>query len=277
MYLLDIDDKALGKDESNFKIDRISPSMMMTYTNCPLDFYYSYIAKIRIEGENLHLLFGSAVHGAIEAMYEGHLNPVDKFDEIFVKEELDAESKKSFGEYYLLGHEMVKNYLEFHPILDTRFALKAGISEHRVRAPIQNPITKEYLRVPLSGILDRLTDGHRIIEYKTAKKKWDTSEERFKVQTLLYNLWYLTEYGKIADETVYLILLKKYRKTVRDETTQIIAFKPTIEDLAEMWEKVDTTLDMIEAGQFERPGGRHPPYCNCYKYERMLNITNHYN
>jgi hypothetical protein len=272
MFDLTFDDSTFGKAESSFALNRISPSMLGMYLNCPLCFYYAYIAKIEIPQTRLHLLFGSGVHMSIEAMYNGNPDPMSIFKTVFKKEDLDDEGQLKFSEYYLLGLEMIKNYMESHPTLDKLYNLNAGKSEFRFKEHVVNPITGQMSRIPLSGILDRITDDGKIIEYKTSKTKWCPSESRFKVQSLLYNLWYFTKYGKIADETLYLVLLKKYKQTKRDEVMQVISYKPTLEDLAGAWEEVDFVLDRIEAGMFERPESGHPRYCDCYKYERLLGL-----
>ncbi len=118
-----------------------------------------------------------------------------------------------------------------------------------------------------------LTHGHKIVDYKTSKTKWKTSEARFKLQSRMYNLWYLSRFGKIADETVWIILLKKFKKTSRDEVIQFLSYKPSIDDLAATFEEMEAIVEKIETGNFERPTKGHPPYCDCYKYERYLGIT----
>lgn len=271
-FELTFDDTNTGKDNSPYKLNRISPSMVGNYLGCPLSFYYGYIAKIEIPQTRLHLLFGSAVHAAIEEMYDGDKDPHDVFASIFKREDLDPEGQQSFSEYYMLGKEMLKNYMEDHVSLNKLYNLDKGTSEFKFKIPIVNPLTGQMSRVPLSGIVDRITDNGKIIEYKTSKTKWKVDETRFKVQSLLYNLWYYTVHGKIADETLYIVLLKKYRQTKRDEVIQVISYKPTLEDLAGAWEEVDFLLEKIESGHFERPRYGHPNYCDCYKYERFLGI-----
>lgn len=84
-------------------------------------------------------------------------------------------------------------------------------------------------------------------------------------------MWAWTEFGKLPDEVLYFVLFKKIKSSGFDKTIQVIRYKPTLDDLAEMWEEMDTILDKVEAGVFERPSHGHPPYCNCFKFERMLN------
>lgn len=274
-FNLQFSDRDVGKETSSFMLDRISPSMLGTYLQCPLAFYYGSILKVQIPQENLHLLFGTAVHKAIEEMYNGNPDMEGVFAQTFNYNALDPKSQQQHSQYTLLGLDMVKNYQILQPKLDSIYHLSKGNSEFRFKKPIINPVTGEASRIPLSGVVDRvLTDKAkgRIVEYKTSKDLWSSKETRFKTQSRLYNLWMYTEFGYISDETIYIVLLKKFKATAYDKTVQVIRYRPTKEDLAEAWEELDTVLDKIEAGMFERPLSGHPRYCDCFKYERALGL-----
>lgn len=270
----------INKDDSNFILDRISPSMVAAYLACPLSFYYKFIAKIQVPEMNIHFLFGTSVHKVMEEMYKGDPDPAHWFNDTFKEEELDdtikdfkgKTSRDRYHEYRLLGEDMVKNYLALQPTLNSIYQLDKGDSELRFRKPLLNPITGEPTRIPISGVVDRMLHGNRVLEYKTSAKKWSSKEQRFKVQSRLYSLYGFTETGKIPEEVIYIVLLKMFKQTSRDKTIQVIRYQPTIEDLAEAWEEVDTILDKIEHGHFERGTEDHPPFCDCYKFEKMLGL-----
>lgn len=266
-----------GTEDGAFVIDRLSPSGYMCYVNCPLDFYYGYIAKIQLPQPVIHLVFGSAVHKAIEEMYNGDPDYTAVFSAHFTPEMLDPESRAKYSEYYLMGLEMLKNYFAQHTALNALYGLNEGKSELRFRNYLRHPYTGQMSSVPLSGIIDRLALGiqqSRVVEYKTAAKEWDTRDPKFRVQSLLYNLWYYTQHGEIADETLYLILLKKFKKHSKDKTLQIIPYKATLDDLASMWEEFELVVEKINAGIFPR-GKCNKHMCNCYKYEKLLNFHQH--
>ena len=261
-----------GTEENAFNIDRLSPSGYMSYVNCPLSFYYSYIAKIKLPQPVIHLVFGSAVHKAIEEMYEGNTAYEEVFTANFTPEMLDPESREQYSKYYVMGLEMLKNYMQNHTVLDQMYGLNDGKSEFKFRKHVVSPLTGEVSSIPLSGVVDRLTNGGKVIEYKTAAKKWDAKDPKVRVQSLLYNLWYYTEYGTIPDETLYLILLKKFKKSSKDETLQILRFRATPEDLAIMFEEFQTVIDKINAGIFPR-GNCSKWMCDCHKFEKHLQLT----
>lgn len=265
-----------GSEINPYKLDRISASAINTYIGCPLCFYYGYIAKLQLEKTGIHLLFGSAIHKALEEYYKGDPNPTQHYIDMFKREELDLQGQEMFSEYYPMGLEMIKNMIELYPTLDKTYGLFPGTTEEYFRGDVFNPITGEKLRIPVSGVMDLRTDSGVIIDYKTAKKEWNMKDPatvaKAKVQSHIYNLRYFADTGKIADKTLYLIMLKKYKQTARDKVLQIVECTPTIEELAGAFEEVDLILDKIEAGMFERPTKNHPPYCDCYKYEKMLGI-----
>ncbi len=268
------DPKRPGSDINPYKIERISASMIGSYLSCPLSFYYGYIAKLKLEKTSIHLSFGSAVHKALEQFHKGDENYVQHYIDMFKRDELDKQGQDMFAEYYPLGLEMIKNMVAFYPQLDDTYKLFPGVTEQYFRRDIINPITGETLRIPVSGVTDLTTDSKCIIDYKTSKKVWDIKDKqtltKVRVQSHIYNLWYYAEHGEVADKTLYLIMLKKYKQTARDDVIQVLEYTPTIDELASAFEEVDLIIDKIEAGIFDRPTKNHPPYCDCYKYERLL-------
>lgn len=254
------------------KLDRFSPSMLIEYLNCPLSFYYRYIAKIKLPQKQIHLVFGSAVHAAIEALFENK-EPIEAFDKEYDINKLMDDEKDLHTEYKSLGYEMIKNYMKEFPTLDNLYNLSDGQSELYIRKKLRNPITGEETEIPISGRIDRITDSGKIIEFKTSKNKWKKADLNYKLQTQLYNLWYYTEYNKMPEETLYIVLLKKYKHEGRGETFQVLSEHCTIDDLASTFEEIKYLLAKINNNEFERPSGFHPKWCDCYRFEEALTIN----
>jgi len=259
-------------------IQKFSPSMMIDYLNCPKLFYYRYIAKIQLPQKKIHLEFGSAVHAAIEDSFDGK-DPHKAFTDTFNINNLLPEEHDLFEEYTELGHEMVTNWIDRLDMIDGIYDIRKGQSELYIRKVLSNPITGESFEIPMSGRIDRLTDSKRIIEFKTAGKPWNDADLNFKLQTNLYCLWYWNEYGEMPEEIVYIVLLKKYKNKEelvknykKDQYIQILPLHLTIEDLASTFEEVKVLLDKINNREFDEPNGYHPSWCDCRKYEEILNI-----
>lgn len=274
---LNFDPARRGSDVNPYKLERISASAINSYLACPLSFYYGYIAGIKLESTTIHLLFGSAIHKALEEYHKGDTEPTRHYIDMFKREELDKQGQEMFSEYFPMGLEMIKNMIDAYPALNETYGLFPGVTEQYFRREIFNPLTGEKLKIPVSGVTDLVTDSGCIIDYKTSKAIWDMRDEgtakKVKVQSHIYNLWYFAEHGRVADKTLYLIMLKKYKQTKRDKVIQILEYTPTLDELASAFEEVDLILEKIEAGMFERPHKNHPPYCDCYKYEKLLGLS----
>jgi len=254
------------------KIEKFSPTMIADYISCPRSFYYKYIAKIEMPQKQIHLLFGGGIHKGIEEMYENK-DPYSAFEKHFDKSKLLPEERDLHKDHLSLGNEMLKNYFDSHDTLDKLYSLKEGKSEVYLRRYLINPLTGEKTSRPMTGRIDRLTKKGKIVEYKTAKNKWCPTDMNFKIQTFLYNLWFFSEYGELADEILYIILLKKFKEKTRNgEVIQVLNQKCTKTDLAMIFYEIEIILEKIDRGEFDYPSGYHPAYCDCHLYEKMLNI-----
>jgi CRISPR/Cas system-associated exonuclease Cas4 (RecB family) len=259
---------------SDRKLNRFSPSMLIEYMNCPRSFYFKHIAGIQLPQKQIHLLFGGGVHAAIEkGIYEDD-DPYRIFEKHFLKEKLTEEERDLHEEYLLLGKEMIKNYAEIHPTLNSLYSLNTGKSELVIKGTIINPLTYEPSSLPLSGRIDRITDSQRIVEYKTSKNKWSEKDLNYKIQTMIYNLWFFTQYKELPEETIYIILLKKFKnKTRSGEVHQVLSQNCSLIDLASTFEEIECILHKINNNEFDRPKGYHPRYCDCFKYDEFLNLN----
>jgi len=262
----------MEKRVQNFKLQKFSPSMLSDYLACPKSFYYHYVSGIELPQKQIHLLFGSAVHRAIEAIYDKD-EPFGHFVREFNKNKLQDDEKDLFKEFFDLGHEMIKNYIKDHVTLNALYNLDKGKSELYVRRNLINPLTGEETDIPMSGRIDRLTDDHRIVEYKTSKSKWNPGDIAYRLQTLLYNLWFYSEYNELPLETIYIILLKKYKKVGRGETHQVLSNNCTLTELASAFDEVSILINKINNNEFDRPLKGHPHWCDCLKYDAALNIS----
>ena len=257
-------------------LEKFSPSMLIDYMNCPMSFYYKNIAKLKLPQQpQIHLLFGSAIHAAVENIYINE-DPFKIFDETFDKEKLLPEEYAKYEEFVPLGQEMIKNYQAEHPMLDKLYDLNNGQSELYIRRKLINPLTQEEMEIPMSGRIDRMTNTGKIIEYKTSARPWQQNDVVYRTQTMLYNLWYHSEYQTVPEETLYIILLKQHKRTSSSKVIQVLSNHATINELASMFDEVKMMLTKINNRIYERPKGFHPSWCDCRKFEALLfnNKTN---
>jgi len=253
-------------------LEKFSPSMILDYMSCPRSFYYNYIARIKLPQKQIHLLFGTSVHAAVENIYD-KIDPYGIFEMTFDINRLEESEKHMHAEYVELGKEMIKNYAAEHDTLNNLYNLNNGKSELYIKRKLTNPLTGKETPIPMSGRIDRMTNDGIIVEYKTSKNAWNPKETKFKIQTLMYNLWYYSEYHEMPKETLYIILLKKYKTDRKnDKVIQVLSNHSTINDIASMFDEIELTLEKINRREFPLPDGFHPQWCSCRKMKEALNF-----
>ncbi|MDQ3192682.1 MAG: PD-(D/E)XK nuclease family protein [Bacteroidota bacterium] len=209
----------------------ISPSAINTYTNCPLDFYYKYIAGIREETEVEETIeaasMGTFIHDALNQLYEPYIekklnsNDIDKMlikvndsvtkaftrkfslNEInYGKNLLSLNVAKNFITSFLKREKVFLKNLEAQQI-----PLIIKSLEEKIESEITVKTDQKSKTIKFKGIVDRVDlvgDTLRIIDYKTGfvdekeLKMDDLSEisnrEKSKsLQLLLYSLMYLNK------------------------------------------------------------------------------------
>lgn len=174
----------------------LSPSAIISYINCPLQFYLSQVAEITEppeaqEGIN-PLLVGSVLHLAMEFLYEDYVQKKEKIliTESFLqaaKQRIDAALDKAYRKYFELeedaqpdwnGHNalvksIVTKYvnliidadLAYAPfVLEGTEASKDFDDQIKVKTPEGD------IKVALKGIIDRIDlkdNTRRVVDYKT--------------------------------------------------------------------------------------------------------------
>ena len=158
---------------------KFSPSKLATYRECPQRYKFRYIDGLKRAGQSVEQFLGTAVHQALETLYEGLLKGRTLSSEQTAAV-FDGEWEKGFSsvlpgpggiphreEWAAVGRQCVTNYhRQYHPFdQDSTVGL-----ERRIGFPIE----VEGKAYPLEGFIDRLAlskvDGaFEIHDYKTAK------------------------------------------------------------------------------------------------------------
>jgi len=175
----------------------ISPSALITYINCPLDYYYKYVLGLResdeVEEAVSHSTFGSYVHKVLELLYTEFRDGKTNVTEANLKELLKLvpeTTKKAFSKDFserelmsgknLLTYNValnyvntfIKNEIQFVNKLNDDLYIKA--LEKELNASLVLKIKEGDLKVNLRGNADRIDaygDTIRIIDYKTGLVK----------------------------------------------------------------------------------------------------------
>ena len=175
---------------------KFSPSALNYYLDCPLKFYYRYVAGLsapdEVSAEIDSATFGSIFHYAAEHIYKDlttHGKVINKEaletllrNEVKLQDYVDAAFKKLFfnvpqnekPEYngvQLINSAVIARYLKQLLQNDLRYAPFTFIaSEMEVDEPIDIQTPKGVIKSRIGGIIDRMDskDGTlRIVDYKT--------------------------------------------------------------------------------------------------------------
>lgn len=204
--VINIDDKLIEKLRN---LSRFSPSSLIKYITCPLQFYFERCADLK-EKEELEETFdsrlvGNVIHDILESIYkpyEGMNVDENALSEIIekIKNEFDeilAESARKFDSEYVLNETGGKNYL-FSDIIyrllirvleneKTHTPFRIISLEKVIDEKFNFKSNGEVISVNIYGRIDRIDmkDGvTRIIDYKTGgfvlkKFKNDNPSEYF--------------------------------------------------------------------------------------------------
>ncbi len=192
--------KYLNPDEKH-KQKALSPSAILTYMDCPLQFYFKYVAGLEEEDELTEDIqpdtLGSIFHDAIAKLYEIHMeesgSEVSKESlkelEHRIEEALDHGFRKNFSSNLknLQGRNLLIRSIiarQVQSILDRDKQevpfnlLMVEKGDYEAFFPVPFNESKKYVR--LKGIIDRLDekDGiKRVIDYKTGKIHYNKSQD----------------------------------------------------------------------------------------------------
>lgn len=259
-------------------INRITPSMLVEYENCPKLFYFRSWLGLKMPTPMMHLQFGTAIHAAIDEIYaqqpnwnSGDLNiALDKFKELFKlenvddKEYTDVERSVKFHEMIADGVEMLTQFWAQKEILWAA-GVQPKIMELPLKMKVFSPQSKEELEVPFSCRLDGECENSNIIEFKTSSAPYDNFETHLSNQARSYVWVQYCRTGKIP-QVHYVVLLKKRKR----DKIQHLHLQFDEGDILAFESKVKSMLERIRNREFGRPARFHPPYCDCYKYEKLL-------
>ena len=175
---------------------KFSPSALNYYLDCPLKFYYRYVAGLsapdEVSAEIDSATFGSIFHLAAENIYKdltAHNNVIDKetleallhnevklqdyvdvaFKELFFN--VSQDEKPEYNGVQLINSAVISRYLKQLLENDLRYTPFTFVgSEQPVQEDIEIKTPKGIIKSRIGGIIDRLDskDGTlRIVDYKT--------------------------------------------------------------------------------------------------------------
>ncbi len=178
--------------QGTYRSPLFSPSAINKYMRCPLQFYYCYIAGIKLpespddEQELDNRIFGNIFHEAASIIYRQLPRDVDKQHiEYLLKSKAQIERAvdqafhqvmpfSSVSGLHLINRAVIIHYLEILLKIDSRLAPFTILG---IECDVQHTFAHASLSVPLTigGRIDRLdmlSNGTiRVVDYKTGSKR----------------------------------------------------------------------------------------------------------
>jgi hypothetical protein len=267
-------------------ITRITPSMLKKYEECPLSFFYNYVLGLRLDQQMMHLNFGTAIHLALDNIFEQCDDDVQwehaEFSivkKIFVSEFTEDKVTSE-------GFETEKDRLDkWQALLEDGIAMLEAFWKEKERLYINgvkptefevmmkfepfNPETKELLSVPLSLRIDGLNnDTLKIFEFKTSSAKYNVVDTRTLPQTLAYVWAMYCKTGKLYSVD-YVVLIKNRKK----DRIQHLHYDYDLADVLAFDGRVRNILTKIENREYNLNNTCKVGYCDCKKYKALLDVN----
>ncbi|MBP6334783.1 MAG: PD-(D/E)XK nuclease family protein, partial [Bacteroidia bacterium] len=172
--------KKIGID-SESKVLSFSPSALNTYINCPLKFYFRYLAGLKEPDETQEFMeaagFGSILHRTMHLLYDGHTDLLEST--VNSKKALvDSMLDQAIQEVLLTDKQLEGKNLLLRNVLKELIGkiLKADSADtpillHALEKKVFRSLEIDNgIKVQLHGIVDRIDEHQnviRILDYKT--------------------------------------------------------------------------------------------------------------
>jgi len=297
--------RELTKELLGIPKDRITPTMLQCYMDCPLNFYYSQWLGLKLgDDDRMHMEFGNSIQRAVEMIYalyddnfkgawEAEKNSFDKVEKIFkqswtkfhvpeasFQKFLNTKAGKESGfttkeelyqEMYEDGIAILKSYWKDKEMLITQHDLDLDEFEIMVKVDMVNPADKnEKLPIPISGRIDaKNRKTTKLIDFKTSKGAYNEEKSRLLMQCRAYPFMWLQKHGVFIPKFDYIVLRKGLKS---EDRVQIISLKFDEADMLQFYIQVKSILQSIANREFSRPRNGHASFCDCYKFEKLLAI-----
>jgi putative RecB family exonuclease len=198
--------------------DYLSYSAMSTYQTCPLKYYFRYVANIPDETVSESLIFGSALHRALETYYRMTMEGEELVDlrPLLESFQLEYSLRLSTATQSPVVIEDLNEHLELaRKILNAFLSEEMPLSCKSVLGMEEEFRCKVSEHAPdLFGRLDLLAMDHTgrnacIVDFKTSRSRWsDADLLRSKDQLLLTSLAVKEKYG-IENLRLYFVVMTK--------------------------------------------------------------------
>lgn len=212
-------------------VPTLSASQITSYLLCPLKYRFSYVDKLPRPWKSAAFAFGTAVHSALEAWQSARLAG-DDMPESEVKKlfRVDFEAEKAGGVRFKKDDDEAVLADKGEVLIGLAIETLKDDPPQAVELPFEidlvDPETREATGLRLRGIFDLILPNDRLVEIKTAARKWDDFMLEQNLQLTAYHIAYET-LMKRTPVLVVVTLLKTKKPEV-----QVLKTGRTSEDCA---------------------------------------------
>ena len=231
----------------------LSPSAFNIYIDCPLQFFFKYIAEIKTpeEKELNHAALGKIFHKTMELIHKekDEISDYEKITEAAFSAENFAEKYKT-GEGLIISKvvlRMLKNMLEYDKNREEKFEITGLEEEHFFETD----------GIKIGGIIDRIDrvgDKIRIVDYKTGGRAKIASYE---FQTYLYSRALSAKFDEAAISSELIFVLES---RINGEKIEYLSEKK--EEFDEKFNEKLNELFNIETAFFQCDNENICKYCD---------------
>lgn len=237
-----------------FKPEHLSHTQIQMYENCPQCYLLNYVMGLWQVEKRDSFVFGDLFHQGLASFYRGR----DFWDGFKAGiETLKVSEKKAF-EFEGSALVLWEHFQVFGDKYQPKFV------EYHFQTPLQNPVTKEILSVPIKGVLDLITTDMQCVDHKTSSRAYDELESKRSSQLLIYSMVVRKLFGLPPSKVVYSI----FRKDSKVGLWQKVESEPDPIQEAIRFLEIKEVLKGIMAGDFapKRTGWmyQHHPACPMY-------------
>ena len=235
-------------------MDHLSSSQIDQYLRCPLKYRYQRIDKLPQPFVSSALVFGGAMHAALEWIHGEELRGVRPsletacriFNADWYSQKLSLPIRFKDGEdeaeLHSMGREMLRRYF-----LEKRGRVRG--CEVAFTVPLVHPETGEDLGVTLDGYIDTVEadpeGGDSIVEYKTSGQTFSQNDIDVRLQLTAYSYAYATLHRKLPKSFKVFTFLK-YKKPL----IHVVETTRCEKDHIGFFEVAKGVLNWIRAGVF---------------------------
>ena len=232
-----------------------SHTKLDTYKSCPMKYKFKYIEKKYTQDTTLALELGILLHYILEQkgkmIQDGSAVRYDKLQDLLMNgvAETNADIRHPLAGISELKRKYPDEWYKPDNAGGMNYEQKLSVFDTVLRTEMDNSEWKPFLfehefqfvwdnRIIIKGYIDRVDrrgSEYRIVDYKTSKNVFDKRDLADSLQTGIYALAILNEFGVLPAESMYrFILLDKEQQSLSEGWTESL-----IKNLNDLLDSID--------------------------------------